>query len=75
MIVPQAPGGTNDIVARVLAEELSKSLGQPFVVGKRPGAGGNIGTQLAARAKPDGYTLLVTISSSQGINPATRNYI
>ncbi len=70
VIVPQAPGGTNDIVARVLAEELSKSLGQPFVVENRPGAGGNIGTQLAARAKPDGYTLLVTISSSQAINPA-----
>jgi tripartite-type tricarboxylate transporter receptor subunit TctC len=70
VIVPQAPGGTNDIVARVLAEALSQSLGQPFVVENRPGAGGNIGTQAAARAKPDGYTLLVTISSSQAINPA-----
>jgi tripartite-type tricarboxylate transporter receptor subunit TctC len=45
-------------------------LGQPFVIENRPGAGGNIGTQVAARAKPDGYTLLVTISSSQAINPA-----
>src|SRR3712207_6356947 len=70
VIVPQATGGTNDIVARVLSEELSKSLSQPFVVENRPGAGGNIGTQVAARAKPDGYTLLVTISSSQAINPA-----
>jgi tripartite-type tricarboxylate transporter receptor subunit TctC len=70
VIVPQAPGGTNDIVARVLAEALGQSLGQPFVVENRPGAGGNIGTQAAARAKPDGHTLLVTISSSQAINPA-----
>jgi tripartite-type tricarboxylate transporter receptor subunit TctC len=70
VIVPQAPGGTNDIVARVLGEVLSRSLGQPLVIENRPGAGGNIGTQVAARAKPDGYTLLVTISSSQAINPA-----
>jgi tripartite-type tricarboxylate transporter receptor subunit TctC len=70
VIVPQAPGGTNDIVARVVGEALSRSLGQPFVIENRPGAGGNIGTQAAARAKPDGYTLLVTISSSQAINPA-----
>ena len=70
VLVPQAPGGTNDIVARVVAEALSRALGQPFVVENRPGAGGNIGTQAAARAKPDGYTLIVTISSSQAINPA-----
>lgn len=70
VIVPQAPGGTNDIVARVLAEAWSKRLGQPFVVENRPGAGGNIGTQAAAAAKPDGHTLLATISSSQAINPA-----
>ena len=70
VLVPQAPGGTNDIVARVLAEALGQALGRPFVVENRPGAGGNIGTQTAARAKPDGYTLLVTISSSQAINPA-----
>lgn len=70
VIVPQAPGGTNDIVARVLAEALGKTLGQPFIVENRPGAGGNIGTQAAAAAKPDGHTLLATISSSQAINPA-----
>ena len=70
VIVPQAPGGTNDIVARVLAEAWAKRLGQPFVVENRPGAGGNIGTQAAAAAKPDGHTLLATISSSQAINPA-----
>ena len=70
MIVPQAPGGTNDIVARLIAQELGARLGQGFVVDNRPGAGGNIGTQLAAKAAPDGYTLLMTISSSQAINPS-----
>lgn len=70
MIVPQAPGGTNDIVARLVAADLSQRLGQQVVVENRPGAGGNIGTQAAARARPDGYTLLMTISSSQAINPS-----
>ena len=50
VIVPQAPGGTNDIVARVLAEAWAKRLGHSFVVENRPGAGGNIGTQAAAAA-------------------------
>jgi len=70
IIVPQAPGGTNDIVARHVAQKLSESLGQQFIVDNRAGAGGNIGTQAAARAPNDGYTLLMTISSSQAINPA-----
>ena len=70
IIVPQAPGGTNDIVARHVAQALSESLGKQFIVDNRPGAGGNIGTQAAARAPNDGYTLLMTISSSQAINPA-----
>ncbi|USE78655.1 tripartite tricarboxylate transporter substrate binding protein [Cupriavidus gilardii] len=70
MIVPQAPGGTNDIVARLVAADLSQRLGQQVVVENRPGAGGNIGTQFAARATPNGYTLLMTISSSQAINPS-----
>ncbi|AQV98734.1 LacI family transcriptional regulator [Cupriavidus necator] len=70
MIVPQAPGGTNDIVARLVAVALSQRLGQQVVVENRPGAGGNIGTQAAARATPDGYTLLMTISSTQAINPS-----
>ena len=70
MIVPQAPGGTNDIVARLVAADLSQRLGQQVVVENRPGAGGNIGTQTAARATPDGYTLLMTISSTQAINPS-----
>jgi tripartite-type tricarboxylate transporter receptor subunit TctC len=70
MIVPQAPGGTNDIVARLMAADLSQRLGQQFVVENRPGAGGNIGTQYAAHAQPDGYTVLMTISSTQAINPS-----
>lgn len=70
MIVPQAAGGTNDIVGRVVSQKLGEVLGASVVVENRPGAGGNIGTQLAAKANKDGYTLLMTISSSQAINPA-----
>ena len=70
MIVPQAPGGTNDIVGRVVSQKLAEVLQGNVVVDNRPGAGGNIGTQLAAKAPKDGYTLLMTISSSQAINPA-----
>jgi tripartite-type tricarboxylate transporter receptor subunit TctC len=70
IVVPQAPGGTNDIFGRLLALELSQRMGKQFIVDNRPGAGGNIGTQYAARSVPDGYTLLLTISSTQAINPA-----
>ena len=70
MIVPQAAGGTNDIVGRMVSQKLGEVLNASVVVENRPGAGGNIGTQAAARAAKDGYTLLMTISSSQAINPA-----
>lgn len=70
MIVPQAAGGTNDIVGRLVSQKLGEVLGVAAVVENRPGAGGNIGTQAAAKAVKDGYTLLMTISSSQAINPA-----
>jgi tripartite-type tricarboxylate transporter receptor subunit TctC len=70
IVVPQAPGGTNDIVGRILGPALSQSTGQQFIVDNRPGAGGNIGSQYAARSNPDGYTVLLTISSTQAINPA-----
>ncbi len=70
MIVPQAAGGTNDIVGRLVSQRLGEVMGTSAVVDNRPGAGGNIGTQLAAKAPKDGYTLLMTISSSQAINPA-----
>ncbi len=59
IVVPFGPGGPTDVVARILAHGLSPALGQPIVIENRGGAGGNIGTALAARAAPDGYTLLV----------------
>lgn len=70
MVVPQAAGGTNDIVGRLVSQKLGEVMGGSVVVENRPGAGGNIGTQIAARASKEGYTLLMTISSSQAINPA-----
>lgn len=70
VIVPQAAGGTNDIVGRLVSEKLSDILGQRFVVENRVGAGGNIGQQAAARAAPDGYTIMITTSASHVINPA-----
>lgn len=70
MVVPQNAGGTNDVVGRIVATHLGAALGGSVVVENRVGAGGNIGTQYAARAPKDGYTLLMTISSSQAINPA-----
>ncbi|MCD0505322.1 Bug family tripartite tricarboxylate transporter substrate binding protein [Bordetella petrii] len=70
VVVPQAPGGTNDIVARIVSEKLAQQLGQPFVVQNKPGAGGNIGTAQVKREAADGYTVLFTISSAQAINPA-----
>ena len=62
IIVPFPPGGANDIVVRILSEPLSKALGQPIVIENRGGAGGNIGIGAAARAQPDGYTLLIAAS-------------
>jgi tripartite-type tricarboxylate transporter receptor subunit TctC len=70
MVVPQATGGTNDIVARLIAPALGEAIGTSIVVENRPGAGGNIGTQSVARSAKDGYTLLLTINSAQAINPA-----
>lgn len=70
VVVPQSPGGTNDIVARLISDKLAQKLGQPFVVQNKPGAGGNIGTSQVAREAADGYTILFTISSAQAISPA-----
>lgn len=70
LVVPQAAGGTNDIVGRLVGHKLGEVLGASTVVENRPGAGGNIGTQHVARGPRDGHTLLMTISSSQAINPA-----
>jgi tripartite-type tricarboxylate transporter receptor subunit TctC len=62
IIVPFPPGGANDIVVRILSEPLSKALGQPIVIENRGGAGGNLGIGAAARAQPDGYTILIAAS-------------
>ena len=70
LIVPQAPGGANDAIARVVAQKLTEALGQQFIVDNKPGAGGNIGTAAVAKAKNDGYTLLLTANSAQVINPS-----
>ncbi len=63
VIVPYPPGGPTDIVARVVFQQVSESTGQAFVIDNRPGAGGNIGAEAAARSAPDGYTLLVATTA------------
>jgi len=71
LIVPQAPGGSNDIMARYAAQHLAGRLGKPFIVDNRPGADALIGSDMAARATPDGYTLLLA-SGAYTMNPAVR---
>ena len=67
-VVPYAPGGSTDIVARVLALKLSEAMGQQVVVDNRPGAGGAIGADIVAKSPPDGYTMVTAVTSIMAIN-------
>ena len=70
LMFAQAPGSASDFISRVVGNALSEGLGQPVVIEARPGAGGVLGTEAAARAAPDGYTLVMGNNSSHGSNPA-----
>jgi tripartite-type tricarboxylate transporter receptor subunit TctC len=70
LIVPFAAGGSTDVTARLIAQALAERLGQPIVIENRPGAGGNIGAEAAARATPDGHTLFVATSGIMAANKA-----
>jgi tripartite-type tricarboxylate transporter receptor subunit TctC len=69
LVVPYAPGGTTDVVARVVAEYLGKRLGQNIIVDNKPGKGAMVGTAMVAKALPDGYTLLMSVISGLTISP------
>ena len=70
LVVPSSPGGGTDLYARLLAQGLGEGLKQQFVVENRPGAAGNIGAEVVAKAAPDGYTVLVASNASTAINPS-----
>jgi tripartite-type tricarboxylate transporter receptor subunit TctC len=70
LICPFPPAGAVDIASRAIANEMSRTIGQPVTVENRPGAGGNLGAEAAARAAPDGYTIFMSTSGIQAINPA-----
>lgn len=70
ILIAQAPGSATDVISRVVGNRLSEALGQPIVIEARPGAGGVVGTEAAARSAPDGYTLFMANNSTHGSNPA-----
>ena len=69
LVVPFAPGGSSSIVARSMAAEMEKSLGQPFIVDNKPGGGGNVAMQEVAKSDPDGYTLIIGHVGTLAVNP------
>lgn len=69
LIVPFAPGGQTDITARLISNHISQTIGQPLIIENRSGAGGSLGSELASKAAPDGYTLLLGTSSTHSTNP------
>lgn len=69
-IVPSGPGDGSDTTGRLLADKVSQALGQPVVIDNRPGAGGALGSEIAAKSAPDGYTMIVGNAGSHGINAA-----
>lgn len=70
LITPFPPGGGTDAVARIIGEKLAELLGQPVVIDNKAGAGGSLGTELAARAAPDGYTLVLGSTATHAVNPS-----
>ena len=70
LVVPFAPGGTTDLVARLVSQGLQERLGQPVIIENRAGAGATIGSLMVAQAAPDGYTLLLSNIASHGVAPA-----
>jgi tripartite-type tricarboxylate transporter receptor subunit TctC len=70
IIIAQAPGSATDVISRVVGNRLSEGLGQPVIIEAKPGAGGALGTEAAARSAPDGYTLFMANNSTHGSNPA-----
>jgi tripartite-type tricarboxylate transporter receptor subunit TctC len=69
IIVAYTPAGATDILARAVGQKMRENWGQPVIVDNRPGAAGNIGTEIAAKAAPDGYTILMATAGTHGINP------
>lgn len=73
VVVPFSAGGNTDTIARIVADHLSKELGQPVVIENRGGGGGSVGSKLVAGAEPDGYTLLFATAGSHSVNPVLRD--
>lgn len=73
IVVAYTPAGTTDILARIIGQKMNEAWGQPVIIDNRPGANGNIGTEYAAKAQPDGHTFLMTTAGPHGINPSLYN--